>query len=174
MPDLGRPAPKSSRRASGRRSASSPSRRSARSSASAWACSSRSYSARKGLGRGDFFFAHRGGVADDVAQPVGVAIWKVGGNLHPFLPLCPDSSGFALEFSATSRSSSSGSCSQPPSSCWNRSDGFTLEVQHFREGLGWGSEVKAFAGSVVVGGKHLAEAAGLEGSQVGLARDEDS
>jgi len=27
-----------------------------------------------------------------------VAIWKVGGNLHPFLPLCPDSSGVALEF----------------------------------------------------------------------------
>jgi len=59
-----------------------------------------------------------------------------------------------------------------PSSWRKPGGGFTLEVQHFGEGLGRGSEVKAFAGRVVVGGDHLAESSGWEGGEVGLARDE--
>jgi hypothetical protein len=45
-------------------------------------------------------------------------------------------------------------------------------VQHFGEGLCRGSEVKTFAGSIVVGGEHFAESSGWEDSQVGLAGDE--
>ena len=45
-------------------------------------------------------------------------------------------------------------------------------MQHFREGLEGGSEVKAFARSVVVGSDHLVETLGREIIQVGLARDE--
>ena len=45
-------------------------------------------------------------------------------------------------------------------------------MQHFGEGLGRGSEVKTFTGSVVVGGDHPAESSGWEGGEIGLAGDE--
>src|ERR1700732_1503844 len=61
----------------------------------------------------------------------------------------------------------------PSVSSWRKpGGGFTLEVQHLREGLGRGSEVKAFARSVVVGGDGLTEAAGWELCEVRLAGDE--
>src|ERR1043166_8164657 len=53
-----------------------------------------------------------------------------------------------------------------------RGAAFTFEVQHLSKGLGWGSEVKAFARGVVVGGDAFAEAAVWEGSEIGFARDE--
>ncbi|WP_210164297.1 hypothetical protein, partial [Bradyrhizobium sp. WSM2254] len=61
-----------------------------------------------------------------------------------------------------------------PTSSWRRpGGGFTLEVQQLRgEGLCRGSEVKAFARGVVVGGNGLAEALGWELFEVGLSGDE--
>src|SRR4051812_11152606 len=47
----------------------------------------------------------------------------------------------------------------PLSSLRKQGGGFTLEVQHLGKGLGRGSEVKAFARSVVVGGDKVAEPA---------------
>jgi hypothetical protein len=61
-----------------------------------------------------------------------------------------------------------------PLSSWRKpGGGFTLEVQQLRgEGLGRGSEVKAFARGVVVGGNGLREAPGWELFEVGLSGDE--
>src|ERR1700761_1944423 len=53
-----------------------------------------------------------------------------------------------------------------------RGGGFTLEVQHLGKGLSWGSEVKAFTRSVVVGGHEVAESAARERRKVGLAGHE--
>ena len=47
-------------------------------------------------------------------------------------------------------------------------------MQHLREGLGGGLEVKAFAWCIVVGVDGLTETAGREGCEVGFARDEAS
>src|ERR1700744_4506402 len=59
-----------------------------------------------------------------------------------------------------------------PSSPRTRGGGFTLEVQHLGKGLSWGSEVKAFTRSVVVGGHEVAESAARERRKVGLAGHE--
>src|ERR1700722_5496311 len=53
-----------------------------------------------------------------------------------------------------------------------RGGGFTLEVQHLREGLGWGAEVKAFPGCVVVGSDKVAESAVGQCRKVGFAGHE--
>src|SRR5579883_2346996 len=61
-------------------------------------------------------------------------------------------------------------CTMP--STWRSTGGFTLEVQHVGKDLGGGSEVKAFARRIVVGGDHATEASGWEAIQVGLAGHE--
>jgi hypothetical protein len=53
-----------------------------------------------------------------------------------------------------------------------RGGGFTLEVQHLREGLGWGAPVKAFSWGVVVGRQQGVESLIWQEDEVGLARQE--
>src|SRR5215831_1864609 len=53
-----------------------------------------------------------------------------------------------------------------------REGGFTLEVQHFGEGLGRSPEVKTLAGCVVVGADELVEALACELAEIGLSRKE--
>ena len=66
------------------------------------------------LGEGD-------GVAGQPTQAGGVAKGEVDSDLDPLPALGGKVSASAFSFSATSRSSSAGSSSQPPSSCWKRS-----------------------------------------------------